>query len=186
MPITQWEKSEEKVEKVKALWAEGVTAQQGADILGVSRSAFLGIVHRLKNKKLLRGRISPGVSRQVPKRRKIWAPGTLTSAGVKQNVQHIGEVKKKSEWVDEIHVDDRARDVRELKALLDLQDADCRWPIGDPQSESFKFCARERVPGKPYCYAHVKRAYNLPDVKQEASETHIKPQTEPIMQMETA
>lgn len=27
----------------------------------------------------------------------------------------------------------------------------CRWPIGDPLSESFRFCDAPRVPGKSYC-----------------------------------
>lgn len=44
------------------------------------------------------------------------------------------------------------------KALLDLDNSDCRWPVGDPQKEGFGFCAAPRRPGKPYCDGHLKRA----------------------------
>ena len=27
----------------------------------------------------------------------------------------------------------------------------CSWPIGEPESEDFRFCGKEVVPGRPYC-----------------------------------
>jgi len=37
----------------------------------------------------------------------------------------------------------------------------CRWPIGDPDSEGFHFCGAPVFVGKPYCYEHCKVAYQF-------------------------
>lgn len=39
-----------------------------------------------------------------------------------------------------------------LRAIVADQ---CRWPIGDPRDENFKFCGRKRETGKPYCAEHA-------------------------------
>jgi len=46
-----------------------------------------------------------------------------------------------------------------MKPLLDLEPADCRWPIGDPRKPDFGFCGERRQPGKSYCAGHCKLAY---------------------------
>ena len=46
----------------------------------------------------------------------------------------------------------------ELAALKPNQ---CRWPIGDPDSENFHFCGETVFVGKPYCYEHCKQAYQF-------------------------
>lgn len=46
----------------------------------------------------------------------------------------------------------------ELSALKPNQ---CRWPIGDPDSENFHFCGEQVFVGKPYCYEHCKQAYQF-------------------------
>ena len=44
--------------------------------------------------------------------------------------------------------------------LLDLKDADCHWPIGDPRlPDLFGFCGEPKLDGKPYCAAHAARAF---------------------------
>lgn len=40
-----------------------------------------------------------------------------------------------------------------------LSNCECRWPIGDPKKEGFKFCAEKAQLGEPYCPDHMKRAY---------------------------
>jgi GcrA cell cycle regulator len=49
--------------------------------------------------------------------------------------------------------------VSERKSLLDLVEASCRWPIGDPQTAEFHFCNRSKVAGLPYCEFHARRAF---------------------------
>lgn len=46
----------------------------------------------------------------------------------------------------------------EMAALKPNQ---CRWPIGDPDSENFHFCGEAVFVGKPYCYEHCRQAYQF-------------------------
>lgn len=43
--------------------------------------------------------------------------------------------------------------------ILELTEETCRWPIGDPATEDFKFCGAHPVTGKPYCHDHTRIAY---------------------------
>lgn len=40
------------------------------------------------------------------------------------------------------------------KGLVDLEDYDCRWPIGHPRDADFHFCAARKMPGSSYCAYH--------------------------------
>jgi hypothetical protein len=57
-------------------------------------------------------------------------------------------------------VEKRARKL----TLMELTERTCKWPIGDPATDEFWFCGlpsagKGRVPGKPYCEAHVGVAF---------------------------
>jgi GcrA cell cycle regulator len=43
--------------------------------------------------------------------------------------------------------------------LTDLSAQTCRWPIGDPKHEDFRFCGKPVIAGKPYCGEHCATAY---------------------------
>lgn len=45
--------------------------------------------------------------------------------------------------------------------MANLKPNQCRWPIGDPDSEHFHFCGETVFVGKPYCYEHCKQAYQF-------------------------
>ncbi len=45
--------------------------------------------------------------------------------------------------------------------MANLKPNQCRWPIGDPDSEHFHFCGATVFVGKPYCYEHCKQAYQF-------------------------
>ena len=45
--------------------------------------------------------------------------------------------------------------------MASLKPNQCRWPIGDPDSENFHFCGEQVFVGKPYCYEHCKQAYQF-------------------------
>lgn len=51
----------------------------------------------------------------------------------------------------------------ERKTILQLVEASCRWPIGDPQHKDFHFCGKQKVPCLPYCEFHARRAYLFVD-----------------------
>ncbi len=44
------------------------------------------------------------------------------------------------------------------RRLLDLDSADCRWPLGDLDTEAFAFCAAPRLARKSYCAHHARLA----------------------------
>lgn len=47
-----------------------------------------------------------------------------------------------------------------MKAIMALREGEhCKWPIGDPKSNSFKFCGCAPIEGEPYCADHHKAAY---------------------------
>ena len=53
------------------------------------------------------------------------------------------------------------RIVRHALEMANLKPNQCRWPIGDPDSEGFHFCGQTVFVGKPYCYEHCKQAYQF-------------------------
>ena len=53
------------------------------------------------------------------------------------------------------------RIVQHSLEMANLKSNQCRWPIGDPDSEHFHFCGETVFVGKPYCYEHCKQAYQF-------------------------
>jgi GcrA cell cycle regulator len=44
-------------------------------------------------------------------------------------------------------------------SLLELNEATCHWPVGDPSSPEFFFCGGKALPSLPYCAHHSRVAY---------------------------
>ena len=42
---------------------------------------------------------------------------------------------------------------------MTITDHMCKWPIGDPGEDNFRFCGRKTDPEEPYCVAHSRVAY---------------------------
>ena len=53
------------------------------------------------------------------------------------------------------------RIVQHSLEMAALKPGQCRWPIGDPDSENFHFCGQPVFVGKPYCYEHCRQAYQF-------------------------
>jgi GcrA cell cycle regulator len=49
------------------------------------------------------------------------------------------------------------------RSILELTEATCRWPIGDPSSTEFFFCGGQSMAGLPYCPYHSRIAYQPAD-----------------------
>lgn len=67
-----------------------------------------------------------------------------------------GKVKKGNE-----NLAMHQRIIQHSLELAALKPNQCRWPIGDPDSENFHFCGATVFVGKPYCYEHCKQAYQF-------------------------
>jgi GcrA cell cycle regulator len=46
-----------------------------------------------------------------------------------------------------------------LKTMANLEQNECRWPIGDPREADFHFCGALRASGRPYCAHHWAMAF---------------------------
>ena len=124
----QW--TEDRLEKLKKLWKEGLSISQIGRELGVSRNAIAGKVHRMGLSKR-QSPIAPKAAsnKDTPKKPKI-------EVAEPENLP-LKLALRKINW-------SRSR---------------CSWPSGDPKTTAFSFCGKEVVPGKPYCNEHCFDAY---------------------------
>lgn len=159
--------TDERVEMLKKLWAEGLSASQiAAQLGGVSRNAVIGKVHRLKLSSRGRATASPtrqkkaqatsgGGSSRRPQRGASRTMATSIGATALQ-------VQFEEDAVAHKHTRP-AQDVvvpisRNLK-LVQLNEHTCKWPNGDPLAEDFSFCGNEAGENGPYCTYHSRLAY---------------------------
>jgi GcrA cell cycle regulator len=148
--------TDERVELLKRLWSEGLSASQIAGRLGsVTRNAVIGKVHRL------------GLSgRATTSRMKSHRPRTRMAnvkRPVKQRFAQTGNPAVRALYLDAETYVAPAEEIEipeaERKTIQTLSDCSCRWPIGDPQTAEFHFCGRTKVPLLPYCEVHARRAF---------------------------
>jgi GcrA cell cycle regulator len=168
--------TDERVELLKKLWMEGLSASQIAGELGqgVTRNAVIGKVHRLK----LSGRAKPAASTARPRaasrpaRRMSPSSSQVSSSGGGMRRRSMGSAPatmgavalKQSEDMDaDLHFSPQTEElfipVEERLGLLALNEQTCKWPIGDPMNPDFHFCGRESLEAKPYCDFHSRKAY---------------------------
>ncbi len=152
--------NDERVELLKKLWSEGLSASQIAgQIGGVTRNAVIGKVHRLG----LSGRATTTRSSSSRPRPRI----TTTRRAARPRFAAVGNVALRALYQPDAEpyvpsFEELDIPVAERKTLQDLEECSCRWPIGDPQSDEFHFCNRHKVPGLPYCEFHARRAFQPP------------------------
>ena len=143
--------TDERVERLKTLWSEGLSASQIAAELGaVTRNAVIGKVHRLG----LSGRAAPS----KPARPTFKAPRPARPAAAPAAPRRVAE---QTVPVAAAPSPSPVRYVEEAPGtatVLTLGAHMCKWPIGDPSSDSFTFCGRRQDDG-PYCMEHARVAY---------------------------
>jgi GcrA cell cycle regulator len=162
--------TEDRVETLKKLWADGLSASQIAGKLGmgVTRNAVIGKVHRLN----LAGRVTAPRNQAPRAQRK--APGTggpsIPRSPSAPSMPTAGATALKS--YAQPHSSPRLAPLPEPKPLrlvesskdgritiLHLSDKTCKWPIGDPTHDDFCFCGHGPRDGSPYCEYHARMAY---------------------------
>lgn len=126
--------TDERVEQLKQLWGEGLSASQIASAMGgVTRNAVIGKVHRLG----LAGRATP----TAPKPKAV-------SAEVDEQ-----DIKLSAFSLESLDFSNNRTTVSSIG------NNQCKWPIGDPASDDFHFCGQAALPGKPYCAYHGQLAF---------------------------
>ncbi len=175
--------TDERIDKLKALWEQGVTASQIAESLGegVSRNAVIGKAHRLG----LQSRPSPvkateaaeapaPVSAPVkaaapqPVTPKAERPVVEAAAAQPQQPQRLlrpgtptGPVPPSGPPAPPRRAVPAkpSKEIEGKTTLLELSDKICKWPIGHPGEPDFHFCGKQANPGFPYCTEHCAVAY---------------------------
>lgn len=162
--------TDERVERLKGLWADGLSASQIAvELGGVTRNAVIGKVHRLG----LSGRVKPQVQAARPaglagRTKASVPPAARPSAQPPRagGLITIGNVALKAEESLDaaptpapVAAAESEPAVAERVTILHLTEQTCKWPIGDPGRPDFFFCGRKSETGVPYCPYHARIAY---------------------------
>ena len=147
--------TDENVEKLRQLWSEGLSANEIAKKLGVTKNAIVGKVHRL----CLKARPSPIKSKDNTENVKE----TSVVVEVEEQTLTVEQsVVEETEIVEEapVYVEKKIykRSPSNVK-LMELDSHTCRWPIGDPRDEDFCFCGKRVRSGQTYCDEHSAVAY---------------------------
>lgn len=153
--------TDERVESLKKLWQDGLSASQIAKQLGgVTRNSVIGKVHRLG----LSGRAQPS----RPARPVFKAPRPQRAVAQPAAPRRIAEP---TPMALEALPPTPARYMDEasgVATIFTLGTHMCKWPIGDPAEDGFTFCGRRQSDG-PYCIEHARVAYQPKQTKKRSS-----------------
>ncbi len=152
--------TDERVETLKTLWQDGLSASQiAAELGGVTRNAVIGKVHRLG----LSGRGQPTSTVKRQRRqpdaaavRRARQPVTIGSLALQTEVELVAEPAPQLRRNVVVPIAKRLT----IEALTERT---CKWPIGDPGNEDFHFCGHDSLESLPYCEYHAGIAYQTPD-----------------------
>jgi GcrA cell cycle regulator len=154
MTVMGW--TDDRVEQLKKLWEAGLSASQIAAELGnITRNAVIGKVHRLG----LSGR-AKSPSSAAPRQRKARPAQHMMRISRPMSrgntaLAHAFEVEAEPDPI----AFDNVVPLSQRLSLLELTEATCHWPIGDPGSSDFFFCGGKSLNGLPYCAHHSRVAY---------------------------
>jgi GcrA cell cycle regulator len=158
--------TDDRVELLKKLWADGLSASQIAGELGgITRNAVIGKVHRLG----LSGR-AKAPSSSAPRQRKPRAPSQMFRAprtmmrgntALAQMPSYDYDPEPEPELIENIIP------IGQRCTLLQLDQEKCHWPIGDPGQPDFFFCGGKTNAGTPYCGYHGRVAYQPPSARRD-------------------
>ncbi|QRM54097.1 GcrA family cell cycle regulator [Sinorhizobium sp. BG8] len=159
--------TDERVERLKKLWSEGLSASQiAAQLGGVSRNAVIGKVHRLN----LPGRAKSGGTPTAARPKRPTSAPRAPNYAARVTTRTVARPAGATVIKEEIEVDfDIEQEIvpagnvvvpmsRRLE-LTELTERTCKWPIGDPLKEEFHFCGNDSPDNSPYCNYHQRLAY---------------------------
>lgn len=155
--------TDERIEMLRKLWADGLSASQIATSLGgVTRNAVIGKIHRLG----LSGRVKAPQRASRPRAASGAAPAANTApvkAVSAPRVMAAGALAVKV--VEEPEAAPAPQPAAEVVpitggvGLMDLKVSSCRWPLGDPSDDDFRYCGARCSAGDTYCRAHAEQAF---------------------------
>jgi len=161
--------TEDRVATLTKLWADGLSASQIAKQLGgVTRNAVIGKVHRLG----LSGRAKPSSPARKAAARKTAASSASKSSSPasapkpKPKPARAPSAPRTPRVIAQAPtppppppMEAKLQADGSFATILTITDHMCKWPIGDPGADNFRFCGRKTDPEEPYCVAHSRVAY---------------------------
>lgn len=164
--------TDERVEILKKLWLEGLSASQIAKQLGgVTRNAVIGKVHRLG----LSGRAAPSQpARPIFKAPRPPRPLVASPPVHRRVVVEAVIAAAPSPPVAAVEIRAVARvESAGTATVLTLGAHMCKWPIGDPSTDDFSFCGRRSSTDGPYCVEHAQVAYQPHQSKKKSGPSEL-------------
>jgi GcrA cell cycle regulator len=153
--------NDERVEQLKKMWLEGMSASQIAGELanGITRNAVIGKVHRLG----LSGRVKAPTQAQPrprPQARSHRNSTPRTSAPIVRGNNALAFAPRVHDAVPvQKPIEEVLLPMSERVTIMELKEAMCRWPLGDPATAEFRYCGGKSTIGESYCTYHSRLAY---------------------------
>lgn len=146
--------TDERVEQLRKLWNEGLSATQIAAELGasISRNAVIGKIHRLGIQERVKAAIAPRVRIPAATSRRLVASAPKPAVARQPSLKPIAPAFEEIEPLIVLPTCERV-------TLIELRESMCKWPIGDPSTPEFRFCGGRAPGGSPYCGYHAQVAY---------------------------
>ena len=139
--------TDDRIAILKQMWADGAPASAiAARLGGLSRSAVLGKIHRLRF-----GRAAPAAMK-------------VQAAEAPQKSAMLERRRLRRDRAPPPSSQPQSKGSgRRGKSLLELTNDSCRWPNGHPGKPNFFYCGAPGADlegGRPYCAQHARRAYS--------------------------
>lgn len=174
---SEWTK--ERIADLTRHWNDGLTTQQIARMMGITKNKVIGKAHRLK----LPSRQSP-IKRDSDMLDRNEQIVDLLTIGYQQKEvaqrlnlpkSAVQSVAAKSadagrQWVPGHRLEPYHPTPPEPKPITRITMTrvhECCWPIGDPKTKSFRYCGEPADLGRPYCAEHISIAYVRPYARRE-------------------
>ena len=178
------------LKKLKALVGKGLSTSEMGKKLGMSKNAVVGKLNRLGWNAKASEPVAKKKTKKEAKESKVAVKKPVKSAVAKKVVEKKPKVvvakKTKETKLKPVAVKQGSRNAIKINSVIKtaskktkkdlalhelliqhalqmagLKPNQCRWPMGDPDSENFHFCGETVFTGKPYCYEHCRQAYQL-------------------------
>ncbi len=170
------------LKKLKALVGRGISTAEIGRKLGMSKNAVVGKLNRLgwnakavvsAKKTATKSTPAKSTAKKAPvkkvvkasvvksktasKKKTVATPKETVAVAPKTKVVKTKTASRKTNKDLALH----QRIIQHSLEMANLKPNQCRWPIGDPDSEHFHFCGAQVFSGKPYCYEHCRQAYQF-------------------------
>lgn len=144
----------EMVKELEKMWQNGLTTNEIAKQLGVSKNSVVGKVHRLS----LIARPSPIKKKEEEAELPLVQPAPKPCKKTKDESSKNEVCAEQAAPV----LPEAPITTKGCIKLSELNSHTCRWPIGDPKDDHFCFCGKKVRAGQTYCDEHAAIAYVKP------------------------